>query len=177
MPNYRRYRVKGGTYFFTVNLFDRRQTLLVDNIDNLRTAVKKVQKKYPFYSDAWVILPDHLHAIWTLPPNDDNYSGRWREIKKAFSKSLPKTEIRNDIQIKRKERGIWQGRFWEHTIRDDEDYAAHMDYILYNPVKHDLVDKVADWPYSSFHRLVEEGIYSIEWGDEPAEENLFGERV
>jgi len=161
MPNYRRYRIPGGCYFFTVNLLERNKTLLVDHIDLFRESVRITKQRYPFHIDAWVILPDHLHSIWTLPPGDHDFSGRWREIKKAFSKALPRTERRSEARVRRKERGIWQRRFWEHAIRDDEDYAVHMDYVHYNPVKHGWVEHVADWPYSTFHRLVEKGPYVL----------------
>jgi len=172
MPEYRRNRVPGGTYFFTVNLLDRRSHLLVMHIERLRVAVRKVRAKSPFHIDAWVVLPDHLHCLWTLPVNDADFSGRWRAIKIAFSKSLPPTEHRSAVRILRGERGIWQRRFWEHTIRDDRDYAVHMDYIHFNPVKHGLVHCVADWPLSSFHRCVASGLYPSDWlgnAVEPAE--------
>ena len=142
MPNYIRNRVAGGTYFFTVNLLQRKKTLLVDHIDEFRDAVRKVRKVRPFYIDAWVVLPEHTHCIWTLPEEDSDYSGRWRDIKKAFSKSLPMLEYRSKTRIKRNERGIWQRRFWEHTIRNEQDYQRHMDYIHFNPVKHCLVQSV-----------------------------------
>jgi len=104
-----------------------------------------------------------MRSIWTLPPGDDQYSNRWRAIKKAFSKAIPKTEYRSQIRIKRHERGGWQRRFWEHTIIDEEDYAAHMDYVHYNPVKHGWAQTVAEWPFSSFHRLVKKGVYPQNW--------------
>ena len=122
MSNYRRNRISAGTYFFTVNLLDRKKTLLVDHIEELRNAVRKTKIKRPFHIDAWVVLPDHLHCIWTLLENDADYSGRWREIKKAFSKSIPKGEYCSITRIRRHERGIWQYRFWEHTIRNELDY-------------------------------------------------------
>jgi putative transposase len=163
MSNYRRNRILGGTYFFTVNLQDRKSQLLVLHINELRAAVRKAKQSRSFYIDAWVILPDHLHCIWTLPEHDDNYSSRWQAIKKAFSKSIPETEYRSETNRKRHERGIWQRRFWEHTITDDCDYAAHMDYIHYNPVKHGWAKAVKDWPYSTFHQLVEKGVYPVDW--------------
>ena len=172
MPDYRRNRVPGGTYFFTVNLNDRRSDVLVTRIEALRSAVRQTRGKSPFHIDAWVVLPDHMHCLWTLPENDADFSGRWRAIKKAFSKTLPATEPRSAVHIRRGERGIWQRRFWEHTIRDERDYAVHMDYIHFNPVRHGLVQHVAEWPFSSFHRCVASGIYPAEWaggGDEPVE--------
>jgi putative transposase len=172
MPDYRRNRTPGATYFFTVNLRQRRSDLLVQHIDTLRHAVRKVRRRSPFHIDAWVVLPDHMHCLWTLPKEDTDFPSRWRDIKTAFSKSLPATERRSAVMVRRGERGIWQRRYWEHTIRDDRDYAAHMDYIHFNPVKHGLVDNPADWPYSSFRRCVVGGLYPGDWlggGAEPAE--------
>lgn len=163
MPNYRRNRLPGGTYFFTVNLLERKSDLLVAHINELRAAVRKTRQLQPFHIDAWVVLPDHLHCIWTLPAGDDDYSSRWRLIKKTFSKSIPKTEYRSEVRMKRHERGIWQRRFWEHTIANDADYAAHMDYIHYNPVKHGWVSAVREWPYSTFHSMVLREIYPQDW--------------
>ena len=164
MSLYRRNYISGGSYFFTVNLLDRKKSLLVDHIDELRVAVQKVQKQTPFDIEAWVVLPDHMHAIWTLPENDSDYSGRWRDIKKAFSKSLPKDEYVSPTRTKRNERGIWQRRFWEHTFRDENDFQRHIDYIHFNPVKHGLVKTVEEWPYSTFHRHVKQGTYPENWG-------------
>jgi putative transposase len=164
MSNYRRHRVPGGTYFFTVNLLERKSTMLTEYIAELREAVRLIREQRPFHIDGWVVLPDHLHAIWTLPLGDVGYPERWREIKKAFSKTIPKTEYRSQTRINRHERGIWQRRYWEHTIRNEEDYAAHMDYLHYNPVKHGWVQSVQEWPYSSFHRLVQKGVYPPDWG-------------
>ena len=169
MVDYRRNRVPGGTYFFTVNLLDRRSCLLVEHIDWLREAVRAVKRRRPFEIDAWVVLPDHLHAVWTLPEGDADYSGRWRSIKIAFAKGLPKTERCSAVRLNKGERGIWQRRFWEHTIRDDADYAAHVDYVHVNPLKHGLVERLADWPYSSFHRAVARGVYHQDWAAAPAE--------
>lgn len=163
MSNYRRNRVPGGTYFFTVNLLDRKSSLLTDHIAELRDAVRSVRQRQPFHIDAWVVLPEHMHAIWTLPLDDEEYSSRWQAIKKAFSKAVPKIEYRSPVRIERHERGIWQRRFWEHTIADETDYTAHMDYIHYNPVKHGWVRTVKEWPFSSFHRLVERRVYPADW--------------
>ncbi len=159
MPDYRRNRVPGGTYFFTANLLDRGSDLLVTRIEALRQAVRLVRAQAPFHIDAWVILPDHMHCIWTLPENDADFPSRWRAIKIAFSKSLPATEPRSPVMVRRGERGIWQRRYWEHTIRDHRDYAAHLDYIHFNPVKHGLVEHPADWPFSSLRRCVDLGLY------------------
>ena len=177
MPNYRRNRQPGGTYFFTANLLDRKSQWLVTHIDELRAAVRKTRQLYPFHIDAWVVLPEHMHCIWTLPEGDTDYSNRWRLIKKTFSKSIPKTEYRSANRIKRHERGIWQRRFLEHTIHNDADYAAHMDYIHYNPVKHGWVKSVKDWPYSTFHQMVEKGIYPEDWAGCSMEEIDAGGRV
>ena len=169
MADYRRSRIPGGTYFFTVNVLERKSRLLVEHVELLRDAVRAVKARRPFHIDAWVVLPDHLHAVWTLPEGDADYSGRWRAIKIAFAKSLPKTEYRSDVRLSKGERGIWQRRFWEHTIRDDADYASHVDYVAINPVKHGLVKRVADWPHSSFHRDVAKEIYPLDWAAEPVE--------
>ncbi len=171
MPDYRRNRVPGGTFFFTVNLLDRGSDLLVTRIDALRDSVRQVRARAPFHIDGWVILPDHMHCLWTLPEGDTDYPGRWRAIKTVFAKSLPADEPRSAVMTRRGERGIWQRRYWEHTIRDDRDYAAHMDYTHFNPVKHGLVDHPADWPFSSFRRCVARGLYPAGWmsrGGEPA---------
>ncbi|MBC7634148.1 MAG: transposase [Acetobacteraceae bacterium] len=176
MPDYRRNRIPGGTYFFTVNLHDRGSDLLVTNIAALRQAVRDVRRRAPFHIDAWVILPNHMHAIWTLPLGDTDYSGRWRALKKAFTKAVPVTEHLSAIQQGRNERGIWQRRFWEHTIRDDNDYVNHVDYVHFNPVKHSYVEYVADWPFSSFHRAVARGLYPVDWNVATTEATGRGER-
>lgn len=163
MVQYRRNRVSGGTYFFTVTLADRKATTLVDHIQPLREAFRQTAQKYPFKMDAVVILPDHLHAIWTLPLENNDYPTRWQSLKSHFTRS-----IKHSINLKRNARGeynLWQRRYWEHTIRDQDDFRAHMDYLHYNPVKHGLVTRVRDWPYSSFHRLVREGVYPMAWGE------------
>jgi len=164
MTNYRRQRIKGGCYFFTVNLADRRQTLLTDRIAVLREAFRQIQTAHPFTIEAIVIFPDHLHTIWTIPEGDDDFSLRWRQIKAAFSRAVAKGEVLSPSRKAKAERGIWQRRFWEHAIRDDADYAAHVDYLHYNPVKHGHVGRVGDWPYSSFSRFVGQGVYPADWG-------------
>jgi putative transposase len=164
MPNYRRALIPGGCWFFTVNLLDRRESLLVDHIDRLRDAVAATRNKYPFEIDAFVALPDHLHAIWTLPPDDADFSIRWRLIKTAFAKSLPARERRSAVRAARNERGIWQRRFWEHLIRNEADYARHIEYCYINPVKHGLVTRVRDWPHSSFHRDVGRALFPARLG-------------
>ena len=160
MPDYRRNRILGGTYFFTVNLLQRNSHLLVDHIESLREAIRVVRKNRPFHIDCWVVLPEHMHCIWTLPVGDAGYASRWKAIKTAFSKTIPKTERLSAVRLAKGERGIWQRRYWEHTIKNDADYSAHMNYVHINPLKHGLVKRVVDWPYSSFHHLVKMGIYT-----------------
>jgi REP-associated tyrosine transposase len=175
MTGYRRNIVPGATYFFTVNLADRRSRLLVDEIEALRVAFRATRLRHPFALDAIVVLPDHLHAIWTLPPGDGDFPTRWNLIKGAFSRGLPRGEPLSTSRASRRERGVWQRRYWEHTIRDDDDFARHVDYIHFNPVKHGYVEHVADWPHSSFHRFVRRGLYPGNWaaGDN---QGSFGER-
>lgn len=164
---YRRARIKGGTFFFTVVTHNRRKILCEpENVDLLRSAFRLVMDKHPYQIDAFVLLPDHLHCIWTLPENDSDYSTRWRLIKSAFSRkcSLESLErISPSRQIK-KEKAVWQRRFWEHTIRDENDFNRHVEYIHYNPVKHNLVNIPSQWPYSSFHKYVRNGICGSDWG-------------
>ncbi|MGZ8272028.1 MAG: REP-associated tyrosine transposase [Methylophilus sp.] len=163
--DYRRAWHAGGTYFFTLNLLMRKDNdLLVKHVDILKIAINQVKQAHPFKIHAWVILPDHMHCVMELPQEDCNFATRLRLIKINFSKALPKTEHRSQVRIKRGERGIWQRRYWEHLIKDEADYKAHIDYVHINPVKHALVMQVKDWPYSTFHRLVEEGIYPQDWG-------------
>ena len=163
--DYRRAWHPGGTYFFTVNCLKRKDnTLLIDNIDTLRQAIKTTKRSHPFTIHAWVVLPDHMHCVIELPENDCDFAGRWRLIKMLFSRNIPKNEYRSEVRKKRRERGIWQRRYWEHLIKDEEDFRAHMDYVHINPVKHGLVDQVKDWPYSTFHRLVKEECLSGKLG-------------
>ncbi len=136
MSNYRRAFVPGGCWFFTVNLLDRNSTLLIENIVSLRDAVRETKQRYPFKIDAMVVLPDHVHAIWTLPIGDADFSVRWRWIKIRFSKSIPTGERLSAVREARGERGIWQRRYWEHLIRDDRDLQHHINYCWFNPVKH-----------------------------------------
>jgi len=164
MTSYRRNFARGGTYFFTVNLEDRRHTLLTDHIDHLRAAFRYTRTRHSFLVDAIVVLPEHLHAIWTLPDGDLDYATRWRLIKSTFSRALPTGEVVSRSRFERGERGIWQRRYWEHTLRDESDFARHVDYIHFNPVKHGHVSRVADWPYSSFHRMVRLGVFPEDWG-------------
>jgi len=133
---YRRADIKGGTYFFTVNLAQRHLRLLLDRVEILREAVKTVKQRHPFHIDAFVVLPDHLHAIWTLPPDNADFTTRWMLIKSGFSRHIAMHERRSVSRISKGERGIWQRRYWEHLIRDENDFERHVDYIHYNPVKH-----------------------------------------
>lgn len=173
MPEYRRWRVPGGSYFFTVNLLNRKARLLIEHIDILRTSFRDVRADHPFHIDAIVILPEHLHCLWTLPGDDADFSTRWRLIKGEFSRALPKTgEKLSDSRVKHRERGVWQRRFFEHVIRDDADFARHVEYIHFNPVKHGLVARPIDWPHSSIHDFVKHGIMSKDWGTGGAVEDL-----
>ncbi|MEJ2626778.1 MAG: transposase [Pseudolabrys sp.] len=169
MTNYRRHRIVGGCYFFTVNLAERRLRLLTEHIDLLRNAFRYTRSRHPFTIEAIVVLPDHLHAIWTLPEGEADFALRWRLIKATFSRRLPAGERISGSRAAKGERGIWQRRYWEHAIRDEGDFARHVDYIHINPVKHGLVARVRDWPHSSFHRLVRQGVYPEDWAGDTAE--------
>jgi putative transposase len=162
MVRYRRERRTGGTYFFTVALADRRLTLLVDHVDLLRNAFREVDKQHPFETVAAVALPDHLHVIWSLPAGDSDFSGRWRAIKALFVRALARRRLFTERNSKG-EAGVWQRRFWEHAIRDEEDLQRHVDYIHFNPVKHGHAKRVGDWPHSSFHRFVARGVLPQDW--------------
>lgn len=163
MPNYRRAKVAGGTFFFTVTLADRSSDLLVREIERLRFIYARVQSQRPFETIAICILPDHMHAIWSLPEGDGDFAIRWNLIKGGFSRSLSAAP-RSMSKIVKREKGIWQRRFWEHVIRNDADLNRHVDYIHYNPVKHGLAARVHDWPHSSFHRFVKRGDLPPSWG-------------
>jgi putative transposase len=177
MTNYRRNFVPGGSYFFTVNLADRRLRLLTDHVDLLRVAFRDTRARHPFTIDAVVVLPDHLHVMWTLPDGDRDFATRWRLIKSNFSRGLLKGEHVSASRIDKGERGIWQRRYWEHTLRNETDYARHADYIHFNPVKHGHAARVQDWPYSSFHRMVKLGLYPLDWGGRvDGDDSSFGER-
>jgi putative transposase len=162
---YRRADIKGASYFFTVNLANRKSSVLVDNINALRESIRTVKNRHPFKIDAMVIMPEHLHAIFTLPEGDKDYATRWSLIKSGFSRQIPKTESISPSRVTKGERGIWQRRYWEHCIRDDRDYEAHVNYIHYNPVKHGYVQNAVDWPYSSIHQYIKSGYINKEWGD------------
>jgi putative transposase len=169
MSNYRRARIHGGTYFFTVVAGERREILtLPESRKALRSAIADTRKLLPFTVEAWVLLPEHLHCIWTLPEGDRDFSKRWGMIKARFSKQMRESlEQSRKITVSRKthrETSLWQRRFWEHIIRDETDFRRHVDYIHYNPVKHGLVGCAKDWPYSTFHGYVAKGVYAEDWG-------------
>ncbi len=163
MSNYRRAKIAGGTFFFTLTLADRSSDLLVREIDRLRRIYAQVRGRRPFETVAICILPDHLHAIWSLPLDDADFARRWNLIKGGFSRGLLAAD-RSSSKLAKREKGIWQRRYWEHAIRDNTDLARHIDYIHFNPVKHGLVSRVRDWPHSSFHRYVERGDLPEDWG-------------
>lgn len=163
MRTYKRARVAGGSYFFTVNLLDRNSNLLVDQIEALRSSFKAAQQRHPFTLEAIVILPDHLHCLMRLPPGDDCYPVRWQQIKAGFSRCIKRNESISKSRVRKGERGIWQRRYWEHVIRYEKDFQNHFNYIHWNPVKHGLVNRVRDWPHSSFHRWVQRGVYPVDW--------------
>ncbi|MGR9053429.1 MAG: REP-associated tyrosine transposase [Gammaproteobacteria bacterium] len=167
---YRRDYSQGATYFFTVVTF-MRQPLFgrPETVDYLRQAIRQEMERRPFVIDAVVVMPDHLHALWSLPTGDADYSIRWRDIKRAFTARIPENQrahVRGSRQHKH-EQAIWQRRFWEHRIRDECDFTHHVEYIHYNPVKHGYVRCPADWPYSSIHRYIRQGILSIDRGASP----------
>ncbi len=167
MSRYHRLFIPGGVYFFTVVTYQRRPLLTSRKaIALLREAFRKIKASQAFEMEAVVILPDHLHCIWRLPPNDADFSGRWREIKKYVSKRLC------DNGNHRNEYPIWQRRFWEHALRNENDWQRHMDYIHYNPVKHGLALSPAHWPYSSFAAAVRKGWYPGDWGQSSVPESI-----
>ena len=185
MADYRRCYVPGGSFFFTVAT--ERRAAILDNDrarDCLRAAFRDCLQRWPFRVDALVMLRDHLHAIWTVPPDNPDYSKRWGAIKKHFTQSWlalggleqPRTASR----YRYRRRGVWQRRFWEHTLRDERDYARHFDYLHYNPVRHGLADCPRAWPYSTFHRWVEQDVYDPAWGcavDEPLDLPIWRTRL
>ncbi len=163
MVFYRRNPVPGGTFFFTVTLDDRRASLLIEHLDALRGAFRIARRERPFAIVAIVVLTDHIHTIFNLPPGDADFSGRWRRIKSLFTHALVARGV--PLAANRKgEYNLWQRRFWEHTIRDNGDLSRHVDYIHFNPVRHGLVGRVKDWPYSSFTHYVRRGILPMGWG-------------
>ena len=176
MPYYRRANIEGGTFFFTVTLVDRSSDLLVRHIDRLRRIYASVQQRQPFETVAICVLPDHLHAICMLPHGDADFPLRWSLIKSGFTRGLPGDAPRTPSKLVRRERGLWQRRFWEHAIRDDADLERHIDDIHFNPVKHGFVRRVCDWPHSSFKHYVARGELPRDWGGDVAEmPGSFGE--
>lgn len=163
MVFYRRSQIANAPYFLTLTLRDRRSSLLVNHIAALRTAFRETQRQRPFNTLAVVVLPEHLHWLCTLPESDADFSTRVRLIKRSFTLRL----LDSGVALQRDARGeyqLWQRRFWEHTIRDDDDLQRHVDYIHFNPVKHGLVSAAKDWPHSSFHRFVRQGLLDEDWG-------------
>lgn len=164
---YRRINAPGGTFFFTQVTFERRRIFADEGaVEQLRQAFRYVMLRHPFTIEAAVVLPNHLHMIWRLPPSDSDYSSRWRLIKghityhRKDGGDMPATESRR----LKGERAVWQRRFWEHLIRDERDWQRHVEYIHYNPVKHGLVQAPVEWKYSSFHNHVKQGLYPADWG-------------
>ncbi|MBR0757797.1 transposase [Bradyrhizobium jicamae] len=176
MVRYRRNFAPAGTFFFTVTLNDRRSSVLVDHVAALRTAFRTAREKKHFTVEAIVILPDHLHTVMTLPPDDADFSDRWRQIKSHFTRSV----VAAGLPVSANHRGeyaLWQRRFWEHTIRNERDFERCVDYIHYNPVKHGLVSSATEWPHSSLHRYIRDGILTPDWGSSGSPDNGdFGER-
>lgn len=177
MATFRRAIVPDGTYFFTVALEDRRSNILVRHVDQLRKSYAVAQRRRPFQTLAICILPDHLHAIWTLPEDDADFPTRWSLIKSGFSRAIPASDARSVSMASKREKGLWQRRYWEHVIRDERDMERHINYIHFNPVKHGLTTRVADWPHSSFHRYVERGDLPLDWGGDMRDigGGMFGE--
>jgi putative transposase len=178
MSRYIRTQVPGATWFFTATLQDRSARWLVDHVATLRACVARARQLHPFHIDAMVVLPDHVHALWTLPADDTDYSRRWQLIKRSFTQRLLDEGVLDaGARFGRRagERSVWQRRFWEHQIRDDEDLQRHVDYIHFNPVKHGWVMRARDWPYSSLHRFVREGILPQDWGISAALDGQYGE--
>jgi putative transposase len=166
MATFRRAVVPGATYLFTVNTHQRMKVLTNASFYSaLKHALRRVNVEHPFTTDASVLLPDHLHCIWTLPPGDANYALRWNLIKRLVSQATRQLieALMNRSRQQRRELGLWQRRFWEHQIRDEQDLIKHVEYIHWNPVKHGYVARVRDWPYSSFHGYVKQGLYPLDW--------------
>lgn len=152
MSNYRRLRIPGSTWYFTVNLADRGDTALVDHIDTLRAAYRATALEQPIQCDAMVVLPNHLHAVWTLPDGDSDFSNRWRKIKARFTHATGLQGIQTHSKLEKREAGLWQRRFWEHRIRDADEKDRAIAYCLADPVRHGLVTDPADWAFSTLHR-------------------------
>lgn len=168
MSRYRRSRANGATFFFTVITYQRSPILTEPDMRAaLRHAIQEVRRQHPFTAHGWVLLPDHMHCIWELPSGDAAFGKRWGLIKASvgrYCRHRPQLHDRNSSRAKRHEATLWQRRFWEHQIRDEKDFASHMDYIHWNPVKHGYVRRAMDWPYPTFHRYVRSGVYPADWG-------------
>jgi putative transposase len=165
---YRRTRIAGASYFFTVVTF-RRQRLFADvgPVRLFEGALQSVCDAHPFVLEAQVILPDHVHALWTLPEGDEDFSTRWRLIKSAFSRAYAKAysaPVSGPSRRAKGEQAIWQRRYWEHLIRDERDFGAHLDYIHFNPVRHGLATAPVEWPHSTFRQWLARGVYDAAWG-------------
>jgi putative transposase len=167
MPECRRLWVPGGTYAFTVNLADRSRRLLSERFDVLHDATCVVRRRHAFEIVAWVVMPNHLHAVWTLPDGDHDFALRWMLIKQRFSRAMPAHERITASRLRKGERGIWQRRYWERLVRNERDMQNCIDYIHFNPVKHGMAARVVDWPYSSFHRFVLNGWLPEDWAGSP----------
>jgi putative transposase len=172
MSNYRRDNSQGATWFFTVVTYQRREFLCDDRVRvALRQAIRKVQTNYPFTIQAWVLLPDHFHCLWTLPEQDSNFQLRISLLKRfvtqACSEFLHRDSSSTASRRKRNESTIWQRRYWEHKLKTEKDFKHHMDYIHYNPVKHGLGQSPVEWPYSTIHQLIKKGIYAENWACDP----------
>jgi putative transposase len=177
VARYRRNFVPGGTFFFTVNLANRNSRLLTERIELLRQAICYTKARHPFEIDAMVVLPEHVHALWTFPAGDADYALRWRLVKTFFSRGVDPVEWRSKSRAAKGERGLWQRRYWEHTIGDESDFERHCDDIHYNPVKHGHVSAASEWRYSSFQSFVKRGIYPVNWASgKEVNEAEFGER-
>lgn len=176
MRCYRRVLVPNATYFFTINLQNRKSNLLIRYIDALRVAFRKVQQRHPFTVDAIVIMPEHCHMLMTLPEGDLNYPTRISLIKSNFSRQIQPLEAISQSRKNKRERGIWQRRYWEHLIQNPHDFEQHVNYIHFNPVKHGYVLNPADWKYSSIHRFIRQGVLNKDWAcDDSFTDSRFGE--
>jgi len=166
MATFRRSTTPGASYFFTVNTYERQKILTEERVYSaLKQGIRVVKDRFPFTIEAFVLLPDHLHCIWTLPEGDADYAKRWNIIKRLTSQRARHLIVQPTTASRRKRRelGLWQRRFWEHQIRDEQDFERHVNYIHWNPVKHGYVNAVIQWPYSSFRRFVQNGIYPSNW--------------
>ncbi|WP_283147693.1 REP-associated tyrosine transposase [Silvimonas soli] len=168
MSNYLRTQIPGGTYFFTVVTEQRRPILTNADVRKaLHVAIVETRRTRPFRIDGWVLLPDHLHCIWTLPDGDADFSTRWKKIKRDVSVACAESYLQHDLlNPRRRTKGhstLWQHRFWEHAIANEQEFKSYLDYLHWNPMKHGLITRILDWPWSSFHRYMQQGVYSADW--------------